>query len=250
MGSKTKSSPFPRQIESASDDGDDASRTRPAMTRQTSMARRPTPPPADSWAHPLPEKVRTPSSFPTAQGKTPALYIPPDATEEWNRIISLPSAAHRGSPARDRTAARCSSKRATARGGLWTRKSISISPGNAAPRGDQLEPNIISITRREEWEVGRWASVGSGADGEGEDVNVLGFCFGREFTGRGLGVWGWSCGGFWRGVWEGEDEEGDSWDFLGRWGSLLGRRNTTSRRAWDELRQEKAGEPDFFTGAV
>ncbi|RWV90161.1 hypothetical protein GW17_00047658, partial [Ensete ventricosum] len=63
LGSKTRSSPFPRHTDSASRSGSDTPLTRPAMTRHTSIPLRPAQPPPLACAPPLPAKVRTPSTF-------------------------------------------------------------------------------------------------------------------------------------------------------------------------------------------
>nr|CAB3450595.1 unnamed protein product [Digitaria exilis] len=184
-----------------------ASATRPAMTLHRNMARLPVagaplPPRALACAPPLPSKVRMrgASSSPppaAAEGDEPC----GGAGEK--RIISLPSAALRES-----------SNLATARAGLWTRNSISTTPGNAlllvvggapgccggcetgAGRGDHEERKMISTTCRDEWPAGSSVSAGRGPRGPGGGdsggntevgfgflpVSGLGFdpgCFGR-----------------------------------------------------------------------
>uniref|UniRef100_A0A8R7UQ59 Uncharacterized protein n=1 Tax=Triticum urartu TaxID=4572 RepID=A0A8R7UQ59_TRIUA len=188
--SSTTSSPSPGSAESYSPgcSSVEPRRTRPAMTRHTSMPLRPSwlPPPAPASAAPLPANVRTALAAPAWWHVATVAQItslPPPASaagRHWNRIISLPSAAHRASPAaspRARAAARAHSKRATARAVLCTRKSASTS---AAPSvRAQPDAKMSSTTRRDGWPSGSSVISRSAELGRSSDAasGSLGFSF-------------------------------------------------------------------------
>ena len=213
--------------------------TLPAMTRQTNMALLPRPPPALSWATPLPENVQM--AEPLAPGKAHApppraSYVPfPDVGPmQWNLITSFPSATHRAfsshvdpsvsppDPARHLTISRYSSNRVTVLDPFWTLNIISIRPVNAF--GLQLVWKIISTTLREGWPSG--SSDSAGKNGSGARVErFVGTETGSDLTGRGHLEPGSGLGDV-------------DLDFLGLW--LVA--STTSLMLWELFLQLELGK--------
>ncbi|CAL5437053.1 unnamed protein product [Camellia sinensis] len=157
--------------------------TRPAMTRHTNMALRPEPPPALSWAPPLPENVHIAAFAPWKAHAPPHSYPgdPEVGPRQWNLITSFPSATHRlwlsqpppEEAALDFTVSLYSSNRVTVLGLFWTLKTISIRPEKDL--GDQLVWKIISTTLREGWPSGSLVRDGNNGSGAREwRVDVLG----------------------------------------------------------------------------
>lgn len=223
--SNTSSSPFSPLTESNSNSpdpypsGPTRFETRPAMTRQTSMARLPLPPPVLSWAAPLPEYVQIdadvdPFPPPPPQQSPTSMMTPADVVgpRHRNLIISFPSALHRAAlpdPARTLTLSLNSSNRATVRGMFWILNTISTRPEK--PLGLHRVWNMISTTFRDGWPAGSSEREGkkedesSGPAFMGADrVRLTRMCWGEE-SGSGLAfadsdrlgreegrrLWGW-----------------------------------------------------------
>lgn len=191
--------------------------TRPAMTRHTNIALLPLPPPAFSWATPLPANVQIAAAAddPRTPGKLHAPPYPSYFAEsdvgpmQWNLMTSFPSATQRafsssaGHPiaALALTISRYSSNRATVLDPFWTLKIISTWPVNAF--GLQLVWKIISTTLREWCPSGNFDTAGkirSSALINGRDETLVlgrmqGVEPGSDFTSLGFLETGFFSGG-------------------------------------------------------